>query len=91
MKLKFKLETQSSNWRSPEKEMLHTKEFNAIWNVIKTWDIGMHYEETNEGVNSRKPVRNFNALTHSTRILHTGALGNHVRMILDALNPQKKL
>jgi hypothetical protein len=28
-------------WRDPTPAMLETPEFNAVWNVIKTWDINV--------------------------------------------------
>lgn len=29
------------DWPDPTPEMLESKDFNAIWNVIKTWDINV--------------------------------------------------
>lgn len=51
-------------YRDPEKQDLDRKEFNAIWEAIKTWDINV--PEEYEG--------------------YTGATGNHVMAILDAID-----
>lgn len=51
------------NFPDPTPEMLETPEFNAIWNVIKSWDIAVPGAYTG----------------------YTGAMGNHARIILDAL------
>ena len=51
-------------WPDPTPEMLETKEFNAVWNCIKKWDISTEHDNG----------------------LYSGATGNHVRAILDALN-----
>lgn len=53
-------------WKDPTPEMLITKEFNAVWNCIKGWDIAVLESVDGSG-------------------LYSGATGNHVRAILDAL------
>ncbi len=53
----------------PTPEMMKSDEFNAIWNLIKTWDIGIP-EVDGEG-------------------LHTGATGNHVCAIINAINKSR--
>lgn len=54
--------------RNPKAAELYTKEFQAVWNVIKHWDIGLPEDVTETG--------------HQ---LYSGATGNHVVVILDAL------
>lgn len=34
-------ETENPNWPDPTKAMLATPEFNAIWNVVRTWDVNV--------------------------------------------------
>jgi hypothetical protein len=46
--------------------MILLKEFNAVWNCIKSWDIAVPEAVDGSG-------------------LYSGATGNHVRAILDAL------
>jgi len=36
-------------WRDPLPEELNTKEFNAVWNCIKNWDIGLPSDITQNG------------------------------------------
>lgn len=55
-------------YRDPTKEDLESPEFNAIWECIKKWDIGLPWDITNDGGQ-----------------LYSGATGNHVCAILDAL------
>ena len=57
--------------RDPLPEELGTPEFNAVWECIKEWDIGL--PEDNEGGHQ----------------LYSGATGNHVVAILDALKEMK--
>ena len=93
MKLIFKLETRSSFYRDPEPEMLGTKEFEAVWEAIKLWDIGMFYKKDPNIPGASKlpmPVKRGNIGLDVER-LYSGATGNNVRQILDALHPQKKL
>lgn len=52
-------------WPDPTPEMMKSLEFNAIWDLIKTWDINVP-EIDGEGV-------------------YSGATGNHVRAIIDAI------
>ena len=35
------LEAKNNNWRDPTPEELDTPEFNAIWELIKNWDINV--------------------------------------------------
>lgn len=53
----------TNEWLDPTSEMLQDPRFEAIWQVIKTWDI-----------NVPQAYRGY-----------SGATGNHVRAILDAL------
>lgn len=62
---------QQKQWPDPTPEMLESPEFNAVWGCIKDWDI--HVPDV-EG--SADMVGN---------PLYSGATGNHVRAILDAL------
>ncbi len=96
MKIYFKLETEHSFYRDPNSEIINTKEFNAIWKTIRDWDIGMTYLKdwniTNTGkIHLPKPVDPRKATLPPTEILYSGATGNNVRQILDALNPARKL
>lgn len=50
----------------PTPEMLDDPRFEAVWQIIKGWDIGHP--------NGGEPT------------LYSGAMGNHVRAILDALD-----
>lgn len=34
----------SENWRDPLPEELNTPEFNAVWECIKNWDIGLPFD-----------------------------------------------
>ncbi len=52
------------DWPDPSPEMVESSEFNAIWEVIKKWDIAV--PEAYDG--------------------YCGAMGNHVRAILDGMN-----
>lgn len=56
--------TPFDGYADPTPEQLASPEFEAIWQAIKSWDIGV-------------PER---------YVGHTGALGNHVVVILDALS-----
>lgn len=56
------------DWPDPTEAMLQSPEFNAVWNVIKTWDINVPEVDGP---------------------LYSGATGNHVRAILDALEGLK--
>ncbi len=56
-------------WPDPTKEMHDSPEFEAVWGVIKTWDINVPQVDGQ---------------------LYSGATGNHVRAILDALGLPKK-
>jgi len=53
------------DWPDPTPEMMKSLEFNAIWDLIKNWDINVP-EVDGEGV-------------------YSGATGNHVRAIIDAI------
>ena len=55
-------------WRDPLPYELDLGEFNAVWECIKNWDIGLPFEITIQGAQ-----------------LYSGATGNHVVAILDAL------
>jgi len=39
----------TKNWRDPSPEELETPEFNAVWDCIKEWDIGIPQDITEEG------------------------------------------
>lgn len=58
----------SENWRDPLPEELNTPEFNAVWDCIKNWDIGLPFD-----------------IHPSGGQMYSGATGNHVVAILDAL------
>ena len=58
-------------WRDPKPEELETMDFNAVWDVIKKWDIAVPEEIDGSG-------------------LYSGATGNHVVSILDALKEIKE-
>jgi len=51
----------------PKPEEIETLEFNAVWECIKNWDIGLPEDIIKGGQ------------------LYSGATGNHVVCILDAL------
>jgi hypothetical protein len=55
-------------WRDPLPDELELPEFNAVWECIKNWDIGLPFDITANGGQ-----------------LYSGATGNHVVAILDAL------
>ena len=59
--------------RIPRSDEINTPEFQAIWSVIKDWDIGIRPEAT--GINASQ--------------LYQGGTGNHVCAILDALQENK--
>ena len=61
-------ENKRTTWRDPMPYELDLEEFNAIWDLIKTWDIGLPFDITTSGAQ-----------------LYSGATGNHVVAILDAL------
>jgi len=54
--------------RDPLPEELETKEFNAVWECIRHWDIGLPEDIMPNGGQ-----------------LYSGATGNHVVAIIDAL------
>src|SRR4051812_25856443 len=54
------------DYPDPNKSDLASPEFNAIWGVIKTWDISTHDPE-------------------GGKRMYTGAMGNHVMAILQAI------
>ena len=62
------MEYNKTNWRDPLPYELDSPEFNAVWECIKSWDIGLPFDITSQG-----------------RQLYSGATGNHVVAILDAL------
>ena len=55
-------------FRDPKPEEINTPEFNAVWDCIKHWDIGIPYDISDDGGQ-----------------MYSGATGNHVVCILDAL------
>lgn len=55
------------DWRDPSPEELEIPEFEAVWECIKKWDIGLPQDIVNGNQ------------------LYSGATGNHVVAILDAL------
>jgi hypothetical protein len=56
-----------ATWRDPLPYELDLPEFNAVWDCIKKWDIGLPFDILRG------------------RQLYSGATGNHVVAILDAL------
>ena len=38
-----------NKWRDPKPEELDTPEFNAIWETIKHWDIGLPFDLAEDG------------------------------------------
>ena len=38
-----------NKWRDPKLEELITPEFNAVWKVIKDWDIGLPWDSDDVG------------------------------------------
>jgi len=58
----------SEKWRDPLPEELNTPEFNAVWDCIKHWDVGLPFDITIDGGQ-----------------MYSGATGNHVVAIIDAL------
>ena len=57
------------NWPDPTEQDIISPEFEAVWNCIKGWDIGLPWDI--DGVEGHQ--------------LYSGATGNHVMAILDAL------
>jgi len=53
--------------------------FNAIWNVIKHWDIGKDYPPDTEG-----------EIRHKGGRLYSGATGTDVMTIIEAINSVKR-
>lgn len=39
----------SNKWRHPKPNELNTTEFNAVWNTIKNWNIGLPVDLTPKG------------------------------------------
>ena len=58
-----------ADWPDPTPEMIESREFNAIWSLIKSWDICVP-EVDGDGS-------------------YSGATGNHVRAIIDAINKSR--
>jgi len=38
-----------NKWRDPTPEELDTPEFNAVWETIKRWDIGLPFDTADDG------------------------------------------
>lgn len=55
--------------RDPKTEELDTPEFNAVWNLIKDWDIGLPQDYDDK----------------TGHQLYSGATSNHVVAILDVI------
>lgn len=62
----------------PTEEDLQSKEFNAVWNAIKRWDIGKYY-----------PEETYENLTIEEGRMYSGATGSDVMIILNALRKIK--
>ncbi len=63
----------NKKFRDPLPEEIDTPEFNAVWDCIRRWDIGLPWDIHKSGGQ-----------------LYSGATGNHVVAILDALRGVQK-